>query len=91
MQTEIVIDVAILSFIGSAVFLVKLIYHSTIMFKNVKDDRASFLGPFIIFFPNVFNEAGQKHWRSSPPTFFAFAICATIMALSFAYLEGKLS
>jgi hypothetical protein len=89
MQTEIVFGIAILSFIGSAVFLIKLIYHSTFMFKNVKSEKASYLGPFIFFFPGVFNEEGLKHWRAYPPTFFACAICSIIMAVSFAYLEGK--
>tara|TARA_R110002167_G_scaffold28380_1_gene95603 strand:- start:46 stop:402 length:357 start_codon:yes stop_codon:yes gene_type:complete len=91
MQSEIVFAVAILSFIGTIIFLIKLIYHSTIMFRNVKNEKASFLGPFILFFPSVFNEIGQKHWRAFPPTFFACAVFSIFMAMCFAYLEGKFS
>jgi len=87
MDWEIIIfGILIIAFIGSCVFLLKLIYHGSIMLGNIKSDKAGFLGPFIVFFPSMFNETGQKHWRSYPPTFFALLICGGVMVICAEYL-----
>ena len=84
------IGILFLSFAGACLFGLKLIYHGAIMLGNIKSNNSAFLGPFIVFFPNLLNETGQKHWRSYPPTFFAFAFCAIVLFVCYEYMNvGK--
>jgi hypothetical protein len=81
-----VLGVSAVSFIGACVLCLKLIYHSAMMLGNIKHNNASFLGPFIVFFPSLLNETGQKHWRSYPPTFLVFAVCVVLLFICYEYL-----
>ena len=89
MNWEIVFGLLVGSFIGSFIFCIKLIYHGSIMLGNIKSDNASFLGPFVLFFPKLFNETGQKHWRKIPPAFFILFACLVVMFFCNEYLEAN--
>ncbi len=87
MDWEIVtIGFLITSFVSACVLCLKLVYHGAMMLGNIKGNNGGFLGPFIVFFPCLLNETGQKHWRSYPLTFLAFAICTVILFICYEYL-----
>ena len=53
--------VIIIAFILIVIFVLKGIYHTYHLSMNTKGKYSSYLGFFLFFMPNQFNDIGNKH------------------------------
>ena len=67
------------AFVGAMALTAKAIYHMYHVVTNVTGKYASFLGPFLLFMPNQFNETGNKHRVALVPVLLGVLACWLVL------------